>query len=85
MFVYTHYLFRFKKLMLFTRLTKTGSLIIKYNIKYDRMTTCQMGNSSGTDMVFADTIQHLGFSIWNIIFILLFLMVIGVSMMPKLQ
>ena len=40
-----------------------------------------MGNSSVTGVAFAHTIGHLGFSIWNIIFILFFLSMHGVNMM----
>ena len=40
-----------------------------------------MGNSSVTGVAFAHTIWHLGFSIWNIIFILFFLIMHGVNMM----
>ena len=50
----------------------------KYNRKKVRK---HMGNSSVTGVAFAHTIWHLGFSIWNIIFILFFLSMHGVNMM----
>ena len=40
-----------------------------------------MANSSFTGVAFAHKNQHLGFKIWNNIFIVFFLMMYGVNMM----